>query len=68
MPVKVMAPNMTRLHLENFTVTGAIISKFVMSLAYSYTNNNNKKNQVNNTLNNVGTGDTYYCGEEKSKS
>lgn len=53
MPVKVMAPNMTWFHLENFTVTGAINSKFIMSLAYSYTTNN-KKDQVNNVLNNVG--------------
>lgn len=43
MPVKVMAPNMTWLQLENFTVTGAINSKFIMSLAYSYTKNKSNK-------------------------
>lgn len=64
MPVKVMAPNMTWFHLENFTVTGTINSKFIMSLAYSYTTTN-KKDQVNNVLNNVGIGNTYYYGEEK---
>jgi len=33
-----------------------------MSLVYSYINKN--KNQVNNVLNNVGMGDSYYYGEE----
>lgn len=67
MLVKVMAPNMTWLHLENFTVTAAINSKFIMSLAYPYTKK--KYNQVNNVLNNMGIGDgCYYCGEEKLKS
>lgn len=67
MLVKVMVSNMTWLHLQNFIETDAITSKFNISLAYSYTNNK-KKNQVNNILNNVGIGDSYYNGEEGNKS
>lgn len=66
MLVKVMASNMTWLHLQNFTVTDAITSKFIMSPVYSYINKNKK--QVKNILNNVEMGDSYYYGEEKTKS
>lgn len=65
MLIKIMASNMTWLLLQNFTVTDAITSKFIMSLVYSYINKN--KTQVNSILNNVGMG-SYYYGEENKRS